>query len=71
LLLKLSLRELDGSKPLVSEGGHKVLIIVVRLEPVEGEQVGPGGRRGVSSSMNSLKEVIVDHVKLGTDVLSS
>jgi hypothetical protein len=69
LLLKLSLRQLDRSEPLISKVGDKILIVVVRLEPMEGEQVRPGSRRSGGPSMDSLKEVIIDHMKLGADVL--
>jgi hypothetical protein len=60
---------LTGVKPFVGQSGHKVFIVVVRLETIEGKEVWPGGWGFLGASMHSFKEIVIDDVELRTDMV--
>jgi hypothetical protein len=71
LFLTLAVGKLDGSEPFIGQGGDEILIIIVGLKPIKGKKVGPGSWSFVSAGVDSFKEIVIDDVKLGADVIGA
>jgi hypothetical protein len=55
----------------VSHSSDKILVIVIGLEAIEGEEVRPRGGSFRLAGMHRLEQVVVYHVKLRADVVGA
>jgi hypothetical protein len=68
-LLSLAIGQFDGGEPLIRQVRNKILIIIIRFEAIEGHEVGPAGWSGLGAGKNGFEQVVVDHMKLGANMI--
>lgn len=64
----LFLRRFEWSEPTLGQGGDKILIIIVGLEAIKGEEVRPGGRGFRLAGMDPLKQIICNSDMAGAKI---